>query len=385
MPSSATFKSLAVAILSFCVCLDAWADDAKVRLELFHQTGCKECELIKRIVMPGIEERFKGHYDLKLFDIGVKENFLRLAEYQESLKISSNEAVTMIVQGKVALCGYAEISSKLQDSIEDALAEPQAETATPLKDIQPPQSTSILAKRSEKMTLIAVVAAGLLDGLNPCAFSTLVFFMSLLAVSKVRDGRLLAVGACYCLASFLTYTLLGFGLFKFIKALTAFHLVQGVFNYSMAALLLVLAALSFRDAFRFRKSGDAATISLQLPRRFKLMIHAVMRRGLGYRLLIPGAFLIGVAVTFLESVCTGQVYLPTLALLAKECPETVKWTSLILLYNAMFTIPLLFVFAVAYFGIKTSRLLAWSRGDVVPAKVLLGLLFLALAALILLM
>ena len=43
-----------------------------------------------------------------------------------------------------------------------------------------------------------------------------------------------------------------------------------------------------------------------------------MRKGLALRFIVQAFFLVGVAVTVLESICTGQVYLPTLALLAEH-------------------------------------------------------------------
>ena len=379
MPSSPTFKSLLLAICAFASCALSFADDApKVQVEYFYQHGCHACELIRSLVLPRIEERFSSRYELKGYDIALKENFLRLAGYQERLDIKGNEPVTMVVQGRIALTGYKEIDSGLAEAIDEAISN----QATP--DVQPSKMDNggILEKRSERITLIAVICAGLLDGIDPCAFSTLVFFISLLAVAKVRDARLIAVGVAYCLASFLTYSALGFGLFKFIKAMTAFHAIQGVFNYGMAALLLLMAALSFRDAFRYSRSGKAADVTLQLPGAMKSLIHMVMKRGLGYRWLIPGSFAIGVAVTLLESVCTGQVYLPTLALLAKECPETLKWASMIVLYNIMFTVPLIAVFMVAWSGVRTPRLLDWSKRNVTASKIMLGLLFLALAVMI---
>ncbi len=63
-----------------------------------------------------------------------------------------------------------------------------------------------------------VLANGLADGLNPCAFSTLVFLVSLLAVARVRGRRLLAVGASFCAATFLAYTALGLGLLQALRA-----------------------------------------------------------------------------------------------------------------------------------------------------------------------
>jgi len=382
------FTCFSLGILLFFASQNASAEqEPKALVEYYFQAGCRECELIKNFVLPKIEERFSGHYEMKRFDIGVKENFLRLAEYQDSLSIKGNEPVTMIVGGKIALSGYKAIEAGLESAIDENLAElasaPRQDIA-PQKQAPPTQnpSNNILKKRAEKMTLVAVVCAGLLDGINPCAFSTLVFFMSLLAVARVGAGRLLAVGAAYCMASFLTYTGLGFGLFRFIKTLSAYTSLQMMINWGMAAILIVLAALSFRDAWRYHHGGRPEDVSLQLPDKVKNLIHKLMRSGLKLHWLIPGAFTIGVAVTVLESVCTGQVYLPTLTLLAKETAESFRWGALILLYNVMFTLPLIFVFILTYFGVRTPRLLDWSKRNVVPSKILLALLFLVLAAMI---
>ena len=68
----------------------------------------------------------------------------------------------------------------------------------------------------------------------------------------------------------------------------------------------------------FRRSGDARDVSLQLPLAVKKLIHTALRRGIGegsgYRLIL-GGLTAGVLVTALEGICTGQVYVPTLAVI----------------------------------------------------------------------
>jgi cytochrome c biogenesis protein CcdA len=113
-----------------------------------------------------------------------------------------------------------------------------------------------------------------------------------------------------------------------------------------------------------------------------LRIHALMRSGLAARNLVLGALFIGVTVTALESVCTGQVYVPTLVLLVKTGQSVAKGLAYLLAYNAMFVLPLVAVFALTYRGLKTEALLAWSKREVVLSKSLLGALFLVLAGLI---
>jgi len=59
----------------------------------------------------------------------------------------------------------------------------------------------------------------LVDGLNPCAFATIVFFISYLAFMGRRSREVLAVGAALALGVFLTYLGIGVGLLRFLAAL----------------------------------------------------------------------------------------------------------------------------------------------------------------------
>ncbi len=115
----------------------------------------------------------------------------------------------------------------------------------------------------------------------------------------------------------------------------------------------------------------------------KKRIHGVMRYGLGSTSIFLGGLLIGTAVTALESVCTGQVYVPTLVLILKDSAfsEARAWL-LLLLYNVLFILPLTIVFIAVYFGFRTKSLLTWSRRNVVTSKFLLGLFFVLMTLMI---
>lgn len=367
-----------VFLLALCIPFIIFADgQRKVRVEFFFQQGCRECDMIKKLVLPEIKERFDGLYTLNEFDTHEKDNFLKLADYQQKLKITSNEPVTIIVDRKIALCGYEKIKTELGNTIDRCLAESEISVQEP-----PKNKENTLEKCFSSFTVAAIILAGLGDGINPCAFSTLIFFISLLAVARVKAGKLLAGGATYCIATFITYTALGFGLLHFIKAFSGYSTVQLIFNYTMMTILVLLAVLSFRDAYRYSKSHDQESVSIQLPPRIKVLIRKVMHAGLHYKWLIPGAFVTGSAVTLLESVCTGQLYVPALALMAKESSTFLKGFLLLLLYNAMFLVPLLVVFTLAYFGSNTMYLISLSKHNIIPSKLLLGTLFLTLAIMI---
>jgi hypothetical protein len=312
-----------------------------------------------------------------------------LVWYQDRLGIRGNEPVCMIVDGRYALNGLKAIKTGLIRRIEQCVQEQLAGegSANRTASAEPPVEVdaALLEKRMRSFALPAVLVLGLSDGLNPCAISTLVFFVSLLAVARVRGRGLLLMGISFGLATFVTYTAIGFGLLKGLQLLTGFEYVRFGVEAAMMAALGVLAFLSFRDAYRFRMSGRPGDVTLQVPERIKQRMHWVMRKGVAGSSLVFGGLLVGSAVTVLESVCTGQLYVPTLIFIIKDsgagsglAPRA--WTYL-LLYNTMFILPLAMVFAVSYRGLRMERLLLWSRRNVVVSKVLLGILFCALAVL----
>ncbi len=344
-----------------------------VKIDFFYEPGCHDCEKIEAELLPGIEKQFPGACRIQKHDIGIETNFLHLLQLEHQLGYTSPERAYLIVNKQYVFGpspSHEEFAALISNLLKQDNACPAPAAVSP----------GLAKKWYEGFTVPAVISAGLLDGINPCAMSTLVFFMSLLAVSKVRNRQLILLGVSFCTASFLTYLALGFGLFRVLHLFSGFTVLRSVVENGMAVILLVLAALSVRDAVRFRKTGRSADVTLQLSTGMKQRIHDVMRRGLGSASIIWGGLLIGTAVTVLESVCTGQVYVPTLVLILKDSAfsETRAWL-LLLLYNVLFVLPLAAVFIAVYFGLRTETLLAWSHRNVVSSKLLLGLFFVLMA------
>jgi cytochrome c biogenesis protein CcdA len=88
-------------------------------------------------------------------------------------------------------------------------------------------------------------------------------------------------------------------------------------------------------------------------------------------------------VTVLESVCTGQVYVPALVLMIKSGQSVWRSAAYLGMYNLIFVMPLIILLTLACFGLRTPALVEWSRRNVATGKVLLGLFFLGMAAMML--
>lgn len=357
-----------------------------VIIDYFYEKGCPECVRVREVIMPELEAGFEGCYRLNWYDIGLESNVIALIQYEEKLGIMKNEPVCMVVDYRYVFSGLNEIMEGLFPRIDECIAERMRDDWKPPEPIVTKETAQrgagLAEQRIKNFTLPLVAGAGLVDGINPCAIGTLVFFMSLLAVSGIRGRTLLLVGISFCVASFVTYTALGFGLLRMLHAFSGFTMLQRGVDLGMILILGVFAFLSFRDAYRYRASGNPRDLTLQLPGKIKERIHKIMRTGLRSRSLVLGALVIGMAVTILESACTGQVYIPTLVLVVKRGQSVMVGLSYLVIYNAMFILPLVAAFAVTYRGLKTEQLIAWSRRNVVPSKILLGILFLAMAGLI---
>lgn len=351
----------------------------QVVVEVFGEAGCEACATVHQEVLPAAKQQFGDRIAIVDRDVYETTNFVVLATYQERLGVSMgrrNDPVSVVVDGCRYLGGVAEIRRELPKVLQERLAAGEA-TVLAASDHE------AVPARFARFTLPLVLAAGFLDGINHCAITTVIFLVSLLSVSKVRGGAYLRLGIAFCLASFLTYFLVGLGLLEGMHRLAGFRLLRTILNAVVAGAALIFAWLSFRDAWRYRRSGNAHDVTLQLPLAVKKAIHAAMRRGIGGGSLVIGGLAAGVAVTLLEGICTGQVYVPTLAMIARTQEHSGRALRYLLAYNIASDVPQVAVLVLGYVGIRTDALLTFSRRNVLLSKVLAGCFFVALAALML--
>jgi len=236
-------------------------------------------------------------------------------------------------------------------------------------------------QRFAALDLPLVLGAGLLDGVNPCAFATIIFFLSYLQIARRTPREMLMVGFAFILAVFLAYLLAGLALHHLLATLSEqISGLQRWLNLGFGALALLAAGLSFRDAWLARR-GRAEEMSLQLPGFLKSGIRQVARSGARARRFVIAAFLAGFVISILELACTGQVYAPIIYRIQQGATDAVL---MLVAYNLAFITPLVVVFLAAWAGLRSETLIRIQKRFTATVKVALGLLFLLLAAMMLL-
>lgn len=242
-------------------------------------------------------------------------------------------------------------------------------------------------KRFLSFGLFTVLGAGLIDGINPCAFTVLIFFISFLNFVGYRKRELVILGSIFIFSVFVTYCLIGLGLFKIIQSLAAFSMVSKLAAMLIASLAIVLGFYSIYDWYIYRKTGNPDDVKLRLPDFLKQRIHTIVQnssRNKNRTLfeLAGAVFISGFLVSLLESVCTGQTYLPTIAYVFKTTSLRPLAGVYLILYNLMFILPLTIIFIAALKGVSSEAFSKIARKHLGAVKLLTAALFFLLGILL---
>ena len=225
------------------------------------------------------------------------------------------------------------------------------------------------------LTVPTVLAAGVADGFNPCAFALLVLFATytLTLMNAVTAAgtptlearrRLLGAGSLYVGAVLVTYFVIGLGLLSFLGWLGRDHLVAR--GASILALLMALWML--KDVFL-----PGVGPSMIAPSGTHGRMQKAMERG-----GLAGMLLAGVLVGICTVPCSGAMYLQITAVLHAS-GSGLAGIALLALYNIAFIVPLL----VLLLAVSNRRVLGqmgrWNRSNSPWIKVGLAVAVIAMS------
>src|SRR3989338_5672634 len=218
----------------------------------------------------------------------------------------------------------------------------------------------------EELTLPIVIVAAVVDSINPCVFGVLIFLIAFMTRMFKSPKKMLIFGLLYSIVVYITYLLLGFGILK-VAIGTGFATTF----YWIAALIAIAAGLfEIKDYFWYGKGFSLQMIpgASERIKRYVAWVETVHTKHPAF--LILTLAVLGVFVVLVELPCTGAPYLAILGLLAKG--EYASAVPLLLLYNLVFVLPLLFVIALAYFGMSSDRLESWRKEHRGAMRLLIG-------------
>lgn len=218
--------------------------------------------------------------------------------------------------------------------------------------------------------LFAVItSSAFFDGLNPCAFAVLLFFVSFLFAIKKTRASIWKMGLVYIGAIYLAYLLIGLGIAQAIIISGAPHLMAKVGAYLVIGLggvqLLGLAFPTF-------------PIRLRIPLNTKAALEKWM-----YKATLPTSFVGGFLVGLCTFPCSGGIYVAIIGLLRTQTTAA-SGTLWMLWYNLIFVSPLILLLALAFNKKTAQKLERLEQTESIRVKLIISVFMIALGAVILL-
>lgn len=324
--------------------------DGRSKIVVFYSSTCGRCNKIKGGLEKIFRERefLRNNYVLDFYDYNYENNYLDLIRYEEIFKIYSRYKMIAFIGDKYYI--DTQIIKELPVYLEQV-------NNLQIRRIDKVDVEKIIEQRIRSLSLPLVLSMGFLDGINPCAFVTIIFLVSLLSISHKDKIYIIKVGLLYSLGIFTVYLLLGAGILKGIRWVDAIRGLAIPISYAGIILLFLLGIINLLDAINYFLRKDTSSIILKLPKIIHRLIHRMLHVSVGSNYFVFSVFLAGALVALLESVCTGQTYIPCLLFINKLQDQLrVKTFLMLLVYNLMFIVPLLIVITLTVFGITVDRL-----------------------------
>jgi cytochrome c biogenesis protein CcdA len=342
-----------------------------VEIDYYYSPNCAICQKFINSTIPKLEDEFTISINLNKKDIiNDTDMYMEYVSRMESLG-EKERAIPVLILGSTVLQGSDEIDKKIKNVLRTHLT---GNTGNQENDIEGTEDLNL----SKKMAILPAIGAGLLDGINPCAFATLISLLAALALAGKRRKEILVIGIFFTLSVFTTYYLVGLGAFSAIRAASTFPIVALIINWVLVGVLFVFAGLSLWDFYLIRK-GRSNEMVLQLPDTFKKKIQKTIKTRVRSAAIVASSITLGFLVSLFELACTGQVYFPFITAYVLKIKQNAFGYILLLVYNLGFIFPLVLVFAVTYSGINSKKITKLFQKNMGIVKLLLAALFIALA------
>src|SRR3989338_3751999 len=213
-----------------------------------------------------------------------------------------------------------------------------------------------------------ITTSAFLDGLNPCAFAVLLFFIAFLYSIKRTRASIVKMGLTYIAAIFLAYLLIGVGLAQAIVISGAPHLMAKIGAWLVIGLgVIQLLGLVFP---RF-------PIRLRIPVDTKSTLEHWIHKA-----TLPAAFIGGFLVGLCTFPCSGGIYV---AIIGPISSHTTYWSGFgyLLLYNLMFIVPIIIILLMSSNKYAVEKLTTWEQSESKVMKLISAFTMVALGAVIL--
>lgn len=215
---------------------------------------------------------------------------------------------------------------------------------------------------------IAVFAAGLLAGFNPCLLAMLAFLASTMLATTSRRRGIMTMVAFFSLGTFVVYIIFGLGLFAFLQEKST----AAIFRLLLAAILLILGLMQLEDARRLQ-SGGASLFRVDWTKKY--VYGAIASRKLS------SYFFLGALFSLVRAPCVGGMYVAIIGAISGQGSVS-SGLFYLTIYNLGIALPVLILGGIIALGMSPEQVDKFRQIHRVAIRLITGITLIALAPLI---
>jgi len=342
------FALLAILLLLFAGCTQEETpasveiiNGGQIEVIEYYGVGCPHCARTAELL-----EGMRGEYGLSFIKKEVYSHADNRAEmfevYEEFGQDPSSGGVpTMLVEGKALIIG--ELTEEQWRTLFDTCLEGDCPGGVFTKKTIDDGYAASVSEIEEKdqfqaLTLWGLVAAAIVDSLNPCTIAVMVMLLGLILVSEGRK-RMLLSGFTFITVIFLAYILLGVGILHVIDNPE----ITNIFYGAATVGLFILAVMEFNGYLNYK----AGFFSVEMP----MWLRPYTKRVIEGATSLPGVAIAAMFCSVFLIPCSSGPYLAVLAIISKAV--TLQAMSYLVLYNVIFVLPMILITVAIYSGYTT--------------------------------
>lgn len=322
-------------LLNFGLVSSLELSDKKVEIDFFWMEGCSACAQMKPFL-----ENLQESYDFKLNSYETSKNrdlFLQKLDEHEVPDNRRGYVPTIFIKNKYFV-GY---SDQIKSAIESILRGESINDEDIL--VGETVETKILGiwdykvSLEDKSVLATGLILGLLDSINVCSITVLVFLI-VFSLSVGSSKRAFKIGVIFTLVIFLFYSLF----MLLLTGILGYFVAQyGIYIRIVLILISLFAGiLLIKDFFWYGKG-----ISLGIPKFTKPLLERYIKQA-----TIGSTIILGLLASLVEIPCTAIFPLIYTTILAQSGISGLQKVIYILFYNLIYILPLIIIIFGTYFS-----------------------------------
>jgi cytochrome c biogenesis protein CcdA/glutaredoxin len=328
-------KFLFILLLFLTVPVITFAQEKKSAV-LFYADWCSHCQKVEAYFT---EKGFFEKYDIQKLNFDDKKNKSLLEKIFKTKGKTGGAGIPAVVIDDQLIVGDQPIIDSFQSMIDNS----KGTTKDFINQIKSGNSTNNTTKSD--ISIFILIFAALADAANPCALAVLVLLLAAVIAAKGKNSALFS-GLMFSLAIFISYLLMGLGLYKAIAAAN----ISKYLSIGAGTLAIIIALANFKDVFWYGK-----IFIVEIPLSWRPKMKEIIKKATNPL----SAFGIGFLVSLFLVPCASGPYVAILARLAERVDIT-KTITLLILYNLVFVLPMIIVtLAMYFFNTRMSKVEEW--------------------------